>query len=45
MESWEKVFIAVILGLVTIIAIANAVYLCCGRAGQSWPKRRSSSKR
>jgi hypothetical protein len=44
MELWEKVFIGATLGLVAAIAIANAVYLCCGKAGRSRAKRRSSSK-
>ena len=42
MELWEKVFIGVTLGLVMAIVIANAVYLCCGKARRSRSKQRSS---
>ena len=41
MELWEKVFIGVTLGLVMAIAIANAVYLCCGMARRGRSKRKS----
>lgn len=44
MALWEKVFIGVTLGLVMIVAIANAVYLCFGKARRGWLKRKSSSK-
>ena len=40
MELWEKVFIGVTLGLVLAIVIANAVYLCCGKARRRWSKRK-----
>lgn len=42
MELWEKVFIGVTLGLVLAIVIANAVYLCCGKARRRWSKHKSS---
>lgn len=42
MELWEKVFIGVTIGLVLVITITNAVYLCCGKARRRWPKQRSS---
>lgn len=42
MELWEKVFIGVTLGLVMVIAIANAVYLCCGKARRRRSKQKSS---
>jgi hypothetical protein len=44
MESWEKIFIGATLGLVMIIAIANAVYLCCGKARRSRSKQTPSCK-
>ena len=42
MELWEKVFIGVTLGLVLVTVIANAVYLCCGKARRRWSKQKSS---
>jgi hypothetical protein len=44
MALWEKVLIVVALGLVMAAAIANAVYLCFGKARRSWSKRKASSK-
>jgi hypothetical protein len=44
MALWEKVFIGIAVGLVMAVAIANAVYLCCGKARCSWFKRKASSK-
>jgi hypothetical protein len=44
MELWEKVFIGVTLGLVLAIVIANAAYLCLGKARQKWSTRNGSSK-
>ena len=42
MEIWEEVFIGVTLGLVMAIAVANAVYLYCGKARRRWSKQRQS---
>lgn len=44
MALWEKVFIGVAVGLVMAVAIANAVYLCFGKARRRWSKRKASSK-
>lgn len=44
MELWEKVFIGVTLGLVMTIVIANAVYLCFGKARRRRTERNGASK-
>lgn len=44
MELWEKVFVGVTIGLVMIIAIANAVYLLVGKVRRRRARRRASHK-
>ena len=44
MDSWEKVFIGVTLGLVLTFVIANAVYLCCGKARRRRLDQKSSKR-
>lgn len=44
MELWEKVLIGVTLGLVLVTVIANAVYLCCGKARRRRSEQSLSSK-